>query len=169
MNRFVLSCRAAELRGLIRHSHLQNRFQASLPDQADDLRAVYGGSSKNLADFTGLLDELISCLKDREDGFCAVSLLETLTPLRTLPGSARSQLRKAIVECYAGEFHPANRARALRTSADSLVARLTAFLDAEDATSEEVGLLRDAAVDLYHLITDLPKGIWLWPQTEVEK
>lgn len=169
MKRFVLPCRAATLRGLIRHSHLQNRFLASLPDKADDLRVVYGLESKNLAEFTELLDEMISCLQDEKDGFSAVSLVETLTPLRSLPESARGQLRQAITNTYRAEFQPSNRAVALRSSADLLIGRLKDFLDGEDSDPREVELLRDASVDLYHLITNLPKGIWLWPATEAAK
>ena len=106
MRRFTLPCRAGELRGVIRHSHLQNRFISALPDKADDLRTIYPKGSKELAEFRELTEELLSCLAEPTGGYCAAGLVDTLPALRELSDDGRKQLKASIASAYAEQFQP---------------------------------------------------------------
>ena len=169
MRRFVLPCRAGELLGIIRHSHLQNRFISALPDEADDLRRIYQKGSQALAEFRELTEEFLSCLAEPTGGYCAAGLVDTLPALRELSDDGRKQLKASIASAYAEQFQPMSRAAAIRSAYDTLLKLHGAFFDKVEATPSEIEQLRDGAVALYQLVRDLPRGIWLWPQQEASK
>lgn len=165
-SQFTLPCRAGEVRGILRHSHLDNRFLTMLPRDADDLRDCYSAEKPDLRQFKGLLDELIECLRDVEDGFCAAGLVDTLTPLKTLPREGRAKLKAAIVGVYQKEFRPVERAEDLHQAADDVITKLERLLAAKKPKVADGAALREAALMLYNILDQLPRGVWLWPQKE---
>ena len=169
MRRFTLPCRAATVRGIIRHSHLGNRFLSALPNNPDNLRTIYPPGSKGKLEFLELTDELLSCLEDPMGGFCAAGLVDTLPAFRELSDDGKKQLKKDIVSAYAEQFQPVSRAAALQAARATLLERLDAFLAKDHVTRAEVDRLREAALALDDLMLDLPRGIWLWPQQEESK
>jgi hypothetical protein len=161
---FILPCRAAELRGILRHSHLQNRFLTWLPDSPDLVQRTYASGTQARTELDAALDELGTLLADPSSGFCPVVLMDRLGPLRNLPESARKDLGKVMVASYTKHFAPARRAKAFGKTREAFVTALKSLLATAEPSSATCEKLKIAARGLYKEISKLPKGLWLWPE-----
>lgn len=163
---FVLSCRAAEIRGMIRHSHLQNRFLTWLPSSPDLIRRTYEHGSPARVEFDAALKELTESLGNNDAGFSPIGLLDELTPLRRLSQGGRESMKAAMTRSYASSFHPTTRTAALSAASTEFGSVLDQFLADGGEADALVDGLRAAAERLYQEISALPKGVWLWPERE---
>lgn len=163
---FVLPCRAAELRGALRHSHLQNRFLTWLPGSPDLVRRTYGEDSPARQQMEQALKELGTLIEDPAAGFSPVPLLESLPPLRGLPDRIRENIIAAMLTAYTNSFDPETRAAELCAASSGFLTCLDEFLACAEVSSAVCEGLRAAAQGLYQEISKLPKGIWLWPEEE---
>ena len=163
---FILPCRAAELRGILRHSHLQNRFLTWLPDSPDLVQRTYASGTQARTELDAALDELGTLLADSSSGFSPVMLMDRLCPLRNLPECDRIDLKKAMVASYNEHFAPTLRAIAFSKARDTFVVALDELLTTAETSPDTCEILKSAAGNLYTEISKLPKGLWLWPGEE---
>jgi hypothetical protein len=173
---FVLGCRAAELRGRLRHVYLENTFllfqsPGSLVEVFE--QPVIGGGTW-MDECRELGKELVAELRDELRGFCAIPLLDTIGPLRDLSEAEKEALRQRMREDYRTVFQPATKADRLERLLGMLWTRTDVLIEEHrragadtDGVRARFSEVRAAAEELHLFLSTLPKGIWLWPDESV--
>lgn len=174
LGQFALPCKAASLRGKLKHSYLENAV--CLPTLAEDLSdsltykengvARHQLIRQQIREFAELMDNL-------EQGFSPAQLVDQLRPFRDLTIEQRSVLKSQIGNRFSEDFQLADRKKKLGLAAGEFLEDLDVFLRTppENANSAQSRMLKvqDSARSVIRELETMPKGIWLWKPVNSER
>jgi hypothetical protein len=173
METFVLPCRAASIRGQLKHTYLTNTI--CLKTQPEKLRVSMAYEENGIPRhqiIRNQIAELLELIGSPDQGFSPAQLVDQLHPFRQLPDAERRSMKGQIHQQFVKRFDVAARKGRLEQLASQLLAALDAFLaqplsDAKSA-SAHMEHTQESARTLIRELEDLPKGIWLWKTTGSE-
>lgn len=173
-NYFALPCKAANLRGQLKHKYLTNTVALKAGPEQLHQSMLYEeeGVARHLI-ICRRLEELAEAMSALVGSFSPAQLLDKLGPFMTEPPEILASLKDAVHRQFAREFDLANRTTRLHQKSNRFVGLLHRFLDggmvnlvsAEIKTRE----VQEAARDLIRELGTLPEGIWLWSELAREE
>jgi len=166
---FALPCRAASLRGQLKHSYLTNTI--CLKTQPDRLAVSMTSDENGIPRHKIIrshIHELLELLGSPEQGFSPAQLLDQLSPFRELSVNERGSLKEKIHRQFAREFQLAPRKAQFEKTSALFLAELDAFLS-HPLTKVGMEKVQAAARILIGELENLPKGIWLWEAVSNKK
>jgi hypothetical protein len=168
MKNFTLPCRAAHVRGQLKHSYLTNTIcLKTLPEDLLESMLYLENGVPQHQSLRNQLNELSNLLGDPEQGFSPAQLVDQLTPFQQLPLEKRNEFKQRVHRQFATEFQLPDRKQRLEKLAAQFLAELDAFLS-QSSTIAAMKKVQEAARILIRELESLPKGIWLW-KTPVSK
>jgi hypothetical protein len=166
---FILSCRAGELRGKLKHSYLENTLLL-INHPGDLLEALeqFQGERTRRDEIEVLFNQLLEILDSADSGFSPAQLVDRLAPFQLLSDKDQLQCRARLHEYYRSEFEPEKVRARIEAVGKKFFEALDEFIhnarmdSLSAATLLSMGALRDLSVRLSGEVAKLPKGIWLW-------
>lgn len=168
MDNFTLPCRAAGVRGQLKHSYLTNTVcLKTQPDRLEISMTCEEGGIPRHNIIRNQIHELLELLGNSERGFSPAQLLDQLPPFEELSEKERGLLKAQIHRQFIVDFQLAQRQDLLERTSMSFLAELDAFLS-QSATKTGMEKVQTAARILIGELDKLPKGIWLWKTVSKE-
>lgn len=159
---FTLPCRAANVRGQLKHSYLTNTIcLKTQPDRLEVSMACEENGIPRHQIIRNQIRELLELMDSSERGFSPAQLLDQLLPFRELSKSERDSLKAQVHRQFAEDFQLARRKERLKNISAIFLAELDAFLS-HPLTKVGMEKVQSTARILIGELENLPKGIWLW-------
>jgi hypothetical protein len=162
MENFTLPCRAASVRGELKHSYLTNSI--CLKTQPDRLKVSMTCEENGIPRHNIIrnqIQELLELMGSSENGFSPAQLLDQLSPFQELSERERDLLKAQIHRQFVENFQLAQRQEQLEKTSATFLSELDAFL-LQPATKAGMEKVQTTARILIGELENLPKGIWLW-------
>ncbi len=153
-----IACVAAEVRGQLKHTFLENTLLALSEPLLRVHLAENVGFERNMA---SLAAELTARLSDDYD---PANLIDRLAVFDCLTDFERSSLRDRLRQNYMETFDPDGRQKTLTDAWQQLASALTIWRS-EDAlgptTAQSLVSLQTRASEYHAALDALPRGVWL--------
>jgi hypothetical protein len=167
MENFTLPCRAASVRGQLKHTYLTNKVcLKTLPEDLLESMIYKERGVPQHQEIRNKIAELLDVFGSADKGFSPAQLIDQLSPFRQLPGHEREAMKEQVHRQFADEFRLAERKTRLEQRARDFLGALDFFLTQVNAaaTAAKLGMERvqEAARSMIRELESLPKGIWLW-------
>lgn len=159
---FSLPCRAASVRGQLKHSYLTNTIcLKTKPDRLKvSMTCEENGNSRHHI-IRNQIHELLDLMDNPEEGFSPAQLLDQLPPFYNLTQNKLSLLKAQVHQQYVQDFQMAWRKEKLDKISTRFLAALDSFLS-RPGTIARMEKVHTTALLLIAELETLPKGIWLW-------
>lgn len=164
---FILACRAASVRGQLKHTYLTNKVcLKTLPEDLLESMIYMERGVPQHQEIRNKIAELLDVFSSADKGFSPAQLIDQLSPFRQLPGHEREAMKEQVHRQFADEFRLAERKTRLEQRARDFLGALDFFLTQVNAAASaaKFGMERvqETARGLIRELETLPKGIWLW-------
>ena len=160
---FVLPCRAASIRGQLKHTYLTNKI--CLKTLAEDLYDSMLFKERGVPQhdiIRNLIAELLNAIDSVDRGYSPSQLLDQLTPFRDVAADIRAKMKEKVHQQFIRDFALAARRMRLEKVAKEFLATLDHFLSQDQPAKSSMENVQEMARALIRELESLPKGIWLW-------
>jgi hypothetical protein len=174
MENFALPCRAASVRGELKHTYLTNKVcLKTLPEDLLESMLYKERGIPQHEIIRNKINELIELMDSPEDGFSPAQLMDQLRSFRVFSIEERLSAKHSVHQQFVAQFELAKRKKQFEKLAavflgalDALIATPASVVNTAKAQMECV---QESARALIRELESLPKGIWLWKTTAGKK
>ena len=166
----LLSCRAASVRGELKHTYLTNKVcLKTLPEDLLESMLYKERGIPQHEFIRNKIGELIELMDSPEYGFSPAQLVDQLWSFRDFSIEERLSAKRSVHQKFVAQFELAKRKSQVVALAGEFLGVLDAFMASPVAgvksPKAQMECVQESARALIRELESLPKGIWLWKTT----
>jgi hypothetical protein len=166
----LLSCRAASVRGELKHTYLTNKVcLKTLPEDLLESMLYKEDGIPQHEVIRKKIGELIELMDSPEHGFSPAQLVDRLQSFRDFPNEERLSAKHSVHQNFVAQFELAKRKSQVEALAGEFLGVLAAFVASPvsvvKSAKAQMECVQASARGLIRELESLPKGIWLWKTT----